>query len=77
MRISNLLAGIAIAAAVLLTGAVAQAQKRPSGWDKGTKSGWTGDVATRLPPGITKRGGTLPHGLAKKPAPAPAPTPVP
>jgi hypothetical protein len=74
MSFWNLLAGTTIAAAVLLTGAGAEAQKRPPGWDKGNKP-WKGTAAAPgHPPGFTRglkvgwRGGSLPPGLAKKPA---------
>ncbi len=35
--------------------------KRPPGWDRGEKKGWTSDI----PPGLAKKG-KLPPGLAKK-----------
>jgi len=74
MRFWNLLAGVTIAAAVLLTGATAEAQKRPPGWDKGNKP-WKGTAEEPgHPPGFIRgrkvgwRGLGLPPGLAKKPA---------
>jgi hypothetical protein len=74
MRFWNLLAGVAVAAAVLLTSAGADAQKRPPGWDKGNKP-WKGTAAAPgNPPGFSRglkvgwHGGSLPPGLAKKPA---------
>jgi hypothetical protein len=93
MRIWNMLAGITVAAAVLLAGAVAEAQKgNPAGWLKGDKTGWiTEGVRRETPPGfdldrgLKKGWGTtegvrnaLPKGLQKRqPVPAPTPTPIP
>jgi hypothetical protein len=63
MRIWNILASITVGAAVLLAGAVAEAQKRPGGWDKGSKP-WggaagalaNGGTGTGTPPGFSKGG---------------------
>jgi len=58
MRISKYLASIAVASAVLLTGAVAQAA--PKGWSKGNKGGGAGAAAladgTWRPQGFGKGG---------------------
>lgn len=49
------------------TGALAQGKgkgrgEKPSGWEKGEKEGWKGDI----PPGIEKKGGWMPPGLSKE-----------
>jgi hypothetical protein len=57
MWLSKLLAGVAVTAGVLLTGAVAEAQKRPHGWGQGSKP-WGGGSAGTF--GATWGGGTPP-----------------
>jgi hypothetical protein len=81
MRFSNLFAGVAVAAAVLVTGAAAEAKKKPTaeGTDfkirRDLKTGCPNDAwgtapdgETCLPPGLARRlerTGALPRGLVK------------
>lgn len=58
---SVLVSVLLVSVAALIPIGVASA-KRPPGWDKGEKKGWTSDV----PPGIEKKGGWMPPGLSKK-----------
>lgn len=54
---------------ILIVGSLALAEgkakgrgDKPSGWEKGEKKGWKGDV----PPGIEKKGSWMPPGLSKE-----------
>ena len=56
-------------AAILLAGSMVFAHdkskgqgNKPPGWQKGEKKGWKSDV----PPGIEKKGGSIPPGLSEK-----------
>jgi len=56
-------------ASILLAGSIVFAQdkskrrgNKPPGWQKGEKKGWKSDV----PPGIEKKGGSIPPGLSEK-----------
>ncbi len=56
-------------ASLFLAGSLALAQGKgkgrggnPPGWEKGEKKGWQSDV----PPGIEKKGGSMPPGLSEK-----------
>jgi hypothetical protein len=82
MRSWNLFSGVAVAAAILLTGAAAEAQKSTPEANKiptdfkirnelktGCPNGTWGtapDGTTCLPPGLTRLGGALPPGRVDK-----------